>query len=124
MPYNTMENYTPLPKKLLGKNTKEQESPFSTVLLLMATITALILAVLLFFLIQRKIKDQKQMSNDAVPTISIEPTHVAEPTLEQPTPTTGEQTLETSSTPSAEISPMVSLVPTVSESTESGTASP
>jgi hypothetical protein len=48
-----MENFTPLDPKKLG-NQKEDKT--NTVLLIVATITALVLAVLLFILIQKKLK--------------------------------------------------------------------
>jgi len=48
-----MENFTPLdPKKI----SKPKEDKTNTVLLIIATITALVLAVLLFILIQKKLK--------------------------------------------------------------------
>jgi len=54
---NMNKNFTPLDHKKWGiKEENHFESTFNTVLLLLATITALIASIVLFLLIQKQIK--------------------------------------------------------------------
>lgn len=82
-----MNNYTSLNIEQFKKRFKEN-NVFNTVLLLIATITAAVLATLLFILIQRRMNQQK-----------IEST--------VPTPTT----VVTSPIPTQGIEPMISITP-------------
>lgn len=61
-----MENFTPINPKKLGKSSEDKTN---TVLLIIATVTALVLAVLLFMLIQKKLK-QTQNPKGRVPLVS------------------------------------------------------
>ncbi len=77
-------NYTPIDvEKLKGKNNN-----FDTILLLIAVITLLVLAITLFLLIQKKIKEN-QLNNNQIENVStVAPTLTPTPLLEpmaQPT---------------------------------------
>jgi hypothetical protein len=96
-----VNNYTPLD---IEKLKKEKDS-FNTVLLLMVTLTMAVLAVLLFILIQKKIKEQNQLLTQPTPTIKLEPTEI--PISLSPT------VFEKEITPTFEASetPMLSVTP-------------
>lgn len=96
-------NYTPInPEKF-----KKDDGFLNNILLIMAIITASVLVVLLFVLIQKKIKTNNENTN-IVPTLMPSPS--PEPTIEvMPT-----ETLE--ATPSSEIAtPEAQLSPTINE---------
>jgi len=67
-----VNNYTPLD---IEKLKKEKDS-FNTILLLIVTLTMAVLAVLLFILIQKRIKEKNQLLTQPMPTIKLEPTEI------------------------------------------------
>ncbi|NMB84180.1 hypothetical protein GYA28_02720 [Candidatus Roizmanbacteria bacterium] len=90
-----MLNYTPLDLEKL----KKKDNGVNTMLLLMATLTAGILAVMLFVLIQKK-TSQEQLPSTTYTDTSIE----------SPTPSlTGEEMM-----PTASVSPVLDISPAVS----------
>jgi flagellar basal body-associated protein FliL len=96
-----VNNYTPLD---IEKLKKEKDS-FNTILLLIVTLTMAVLAILLFILIQKKIKEQNQLLTQPTSTIKLEPTET--PTSLSPT------VFEKEITPTFEASetPMLSVTP-------------
>jgi len=67
-----VNNYTSLD---IEKLKKEKDS-FNTILLLIVTLTMAVLAIILFILIQKKIKEQNQLFTQPTPTIKLEPTEI------------------------------------------------
>ena len=90
-------NYTPIDVKKL----KHKDNGLNTVLLVIVTLTALVLAVMLFVLIQKKINSSNNVQITTTPTPTItQPT--PEPTEELISPTaTASPTIETTVTPEA-----------------------
>ncbi|MBI4004606.1 hypothetical protein HY358_00550 [Candidatus Roizmanbacteria bacterium] len=142
-----VKNYTPInPAELEKKvgHTEKGKSPINmnTILLLIGTITAIVLAVMLFVLIQKKIQSQSQQNVlpppaleqkqiappkptvEATPTISVTegPIPTAAGVIPSPTATASAAPV---SSPSAVLSPFpsASLSPT-STATPSATRSP
>ena len=78
-------NYTPINLDKL----KNKENGLNTVLLFIVTLTALVLAIMLFILIQRKINSLKNIEPIITPTVIPQPTSESEviPTLEPTTET-------------------------------------
>jgi len=95
------KNYTPIDVKKLGR----KDSGLNTILLLIVTLTALVLAIMLFILIQRKINSSNTIEPTIIPTptvMIIEPTIEPVPTEELISPTaTATPTIETTITPEA-----------------------
>lgn len=90
-------NYTPINVDKL----EHKDNGLNTVLLIIVTLTALVLAVMLFVLIQKKINSSNNVQTTTIPTPTIiQPT--PEPTEELISPTaTATPTLETTVTPEA-----------------------
>lgn len=92
-------NFTPLDLNKLEKET----SNINNILLIIVTITALIVAILLFVLIQKKINEKPESIILPTPTIFISPTPVG--LIDEITPTASPSSLieEKLSTPSPTI---------------------
>ncbi len=92
-------NYTPIDvKKLEGK-----DSGLNTVLLVIVTLTALILAIMLFVLIQKKISSTAVQESITPTPTTVVPT--VEPTLELITPTTASLSPTIAEEPETTITP-------------------
>lgn len=99
-------NYTPIDIKKLEK----KNNGINTVLLLIVTLTALVLAVLLFMLIQKKLtqnKDQTEMiptvKPTAIPTITTPQEEMISPTVSTATPDLIQSTVTPEASPTSSI---------------------
>lgn len=92
-------NYTPIDINKL----EHKDNGLNTVLLVIVTLTALVLAIMLFILIQKKINSSNNIEPTTIPIPTrILPTLTPEPTEEVITPTaTATPTIETTITPEA-----------------------
>lgn len=108
-------NYTPLNLKKFEENNQT-----TTFLLVLATISLTILAIVLFLFIQKKIEEQKSLENNLNQIITITPTSIPSPTeiiipSETPTPLLEESSNESSSSPIISITPEVTSLPSTNE---------
>ncbi len=104
------KDYTPLD---VDKMKGDKNNPINTVLLVVATFTALVLVVLLFVLIQKKsqpsVSDVPQVTPTAVPTVALEPT--VEPTPVSTESSSLDTSMPIAATSSSESAPTVTTVP-------------
>lgn len=95
-------NFTPIDIERL----KGEENHLNVILLAIVTLTMAVLAILLFILIQKKTQSFNQ-ALPSLPTITVSPTEVPTPTIEEQPAFSPSPTLPLSPTLTATISPML-----------------